>query len=231
MPELTLYRLHPERTPVRMICMYCGAEAKHRRQWRAENRRDDRGGGGSGGGVRLTPVPDGNEPVSVTLAVLLLPLLLWDALTSLAGAVGAVRRSNRTAATPPKPLPPLDPPSTLVTVTTCCRHRRFGVRFAWYGLLLAAVLAVAWYFAIRAVRAEMGTEDATAGTALLTLALSFGYVLAGPVIVDRVGPDTATLDRVREAYFRAAGVSPAQSAAAPDSSSPASGVRSKRRKR
>jgi hypothetical protein len=211
MPELTLYRLHPVRNPTPMICMYCGADASHKRQWLAENLREERG---RGGGASLTPVPTGDDPVSGIIAVLLFPILLWEAIKATVGAVGAVRTARR-AGREAKRLPPLDPPTTLVTVTTCPRHRWFALRFVWAGLLTAAGLAVLWYFAVRAVRAE-GTEETVHGTILLTaavvgtvavpLGLSFWYVLAGPVIVDRVGQDMVVLDRVRTAYFERAGI-------------------------
>jgi hypothetical protein len=44
------------------------------------------------------------------------------------------------------------------------------------------------------------------GSILGPLAISFWYTLAGPVIVDRADQDTVTLDRVRTAYFEAAGI-------------------------
>ena len=78
---------------------------------------------------------------------------------------------------------------------------------------MAVGLVALWYSAVRAVRAE-GTEESVLGTIVLTaavvgtvagpLGLSFWYVLAGPVIVDRVGQDTVVLDRVRAAYFERA---------------------------
>ena len=215
MPELTFYRLHPERTPTPALCMYCGEPATDTRQWRVANARPAAGGGGTD----ITPVPTGDDPVSGVLALLMLPFILWDLFMTLGAAAVAVFSASRTgpsAAKAPAKVPPrLNPPDTLVTVTVCDRHRRFRARFVWAGLALTAVLGVLWYAAVRVVRAE-GESDtalgtvlllaAVLGTVLLPIALSFWYIFAGPVIVDRVTEDTVVLDRVRTAYFTAAGI-------------------------
>jgi hypothetical protein len=213
MPELTLSRTNPQPPP--MVCMHCGAPATNKVEWRVENRRPEPG---RGGGTDTTPAPSGDDPVSLVIGLLLLPLALWGLLKALAAAVGSVGRSRSGPAVPSRPLPPLDPPSTLIVVTTCDRHRRFRDRFVWAGVAMVVGLAALWVWAVVVTRRVMGTDDtdlavtlvvtAVFSSVLLPIALSVWYVFAGPVTVERVTQDAVVLDRVRQAYFEAAGTVP-----------------------
>jgi hypothetical protein len=206
MPELLLPRSN--KTPPPMVCMYCGRPATHSREFEVEHHPTPRGGGGAD----ITPVPTGDDPVSGVIALLLLPFVIWDAVKAVSAALSRPR-----ANVPPKPARPV--PVSRVAVTTCDRHRWFVLRFIWAGLGLAVLLAGLWVWAVIVTRQQMGTENVDLATVLLTSAiiatiafpigLSFWYTLAGPVIVDRVTPDAAILDRVRPAYFTATGRIPA----------------------
>ena len=206
MPELLLPRSNT--TPPPMVCMYCGQPATHSREWDVEHHPETRGGGGAD----LTPVPTGDDPVSGVVALLLLPLLIWDAVKSVSAAVAQSR-----VKVPPKPARPV--PVSRAAVTTCDRHRWFVARFAWAGLGMAVVLAGLWTWAVIVTRRQMGTENVDLATVLLTSAiiatiggpigLSLWYCFAGPVIVDRVTPEAVILDRVRPPYFTATGLKPA----------------------
>lgn len=206
MPELLLPR--PNTTPPPMVCMYCGRPAAHSREFEVEHRPTPQGVGGSD----ITPVPTGDDPVSGVIALLLLPLVIWDGVKAVSAAL-----ARRRADVPPKPARPV--PASRVAVTTCDRHRWFVARFAWAGLGMAVALTGLWVWAVIVTRQQMGTEDVDLATVLLTsaiiativlpLGLAFWYTLAGPVIVDRVTPDAVILDRVRPAYFTATGRTPA----------------------
>lgn len=216
MPELIVRRNDTGKPP--MVCMYCGAPATATVEWREANRAPGPNRG-SGGGTDLTPVPTGDDPVSGIIAVLMLPLVLWELLKGLAAGVGAlVGYLTRPRPSPVPAQKPPEPPTTLVVVTTCARHRRFGDRFVWAGAAGALVLAGLWTWAVLETRRVMGTEEvglaaaliigAIFASVLLPLALSVWYAFGGPVIADRVTEDTVVLDRVRHAYFDATGRKP-----------------------
>lgn len=218
MPELTLRRTNA--APAPMVCMYCGGPATSAREWREENRRP----AAAGGGTDVVPVPAGDDPASAVVALLMLPLVLWQLLVALAAAVGAVAGwASRPASAPRAPAPPKPAPATLVVVTTCERHRRFGDHFVWAGAAMLLPLAALWWWAVAETRRVMGTEDvdvavtlvvaAILATVLLPVALAAWYFVAGPVVVDRVTESTVVLDRVRQAYFDATGAKPESHAA------------------
>jgi hypothetical protein len=214
MPELTVFRKNS--TPPPMICMYCGAAATSKREWREVNHKPIRGGDGTD----LTPVPTGDDPVSVLVAILMLPFVLWQLLVGLAAAIGAVVGFiNRPASplSPPPPVSPTKPPPTmLVFVTTCDRHRHYHRRFGWAWLGISVALAGLWACAIAETVKVMGTENvdfavvlvmtAIFATILLPMAVGTLRFLYGPVVVDRVTESTVVLDRVRQAYFEATGL-------------------------
>jgi hypothetical protein len=211
MPELTVLRTSAAPP---MVCMYCGKPATTTQQWREVNRKP-----GTGGGADLTPVPVGDDPISVVIGLLMLPLVLWQLLTGLVAAIGAVVGLINRPAPPTPAAPPREPTTTLVVVTACDRHRRFRDRFFWAGLGVLAVLAALWVGAVLETRRVMGTEEvgpavalmvtAIVSTILLPAALATWYVFAGPVIVERVTEGTVVLDRVRRVYFDATGIEPA----------------------
>jgi len=218
MPELTLRRTNA--APAPMVCMYCGEPATSTREWREENRKP----GAGGGGADVTPVPAGDDPVSAVIALLMLPVILWQLLVASASAVGAVVGwASRPAPPPQAPAPPKRVPATLVVVTTCERHRRFRDRFAWAGVAMLLPLVALWWWAIAETRQVMRTEEvdlavtlvvaAVVATILLPVALATWYFVAGPVVVDRVTESTVVLDRVRQAYFDATGAKPDEQAA------------------
>lgn len=214
MPELTVFRKNSSPPP--MICMYCGAPATSKREWREVNHKPIRGGDGTD----LTPVPTGDDPVSVLVAILMLPVLLWQLLGGLVAAIGAVVGFINRPASPPAPPAPVSPtkppPTTLVVVTTCDRHRHFHRRFGWAWLGISVALAGLWAWAIAETVKVMGTENVDFAvvlvmttifaTILLPMAVGTLRFLYGPVIVDRVTESTVVLDRVRQAYFEATGL-------------------------
>ncbi|WP_439621879.1 hypothetical protein [Gemmata sp.] len=212
MPELTISRKKP--APLPMVCMYCGAVAVAKREWRVANHKP---AGAAGGGTDLGAVPVGDDPVSAAVGLLLLPFALWELVKGLGALLGWVTRPRAPA--PPQPSnPPRDPPTTLVAVTTCERHARFTDRFVLAGAGMLVALIALWAWAVLVTRRVMGTDDtglavallvtAILSTALLPVALWVWYVLRGPVIVDRVTEHSAVLDRVRQAYFDATGLAP-----------------------
>ena len=217
MPELTISRTHT--TPAPMVCMYCGAAATTKREWRVENRPAGRPSAGGGGGD-LSAAPTGDDPISTVIAVLMLPLVLWELLKSLVAATGAVVGYFTRPRTPPTPpAPARELPTTLVFVTTCARHRRFRDRFVWAGMATGIVLVALWVWGVLETRRVMGTENvglavvllfaAIFASVLLPLALSAWYAFGGPVVADRVTEDAVVMDRVRQAYFDATGGSTA----------------------
>ena len=188
--------------PVKMACVYCGAAATHTRARRVTNPRldpppagaPDRGSAG---------LPAGDDPISGCVALVVLPFLL----------VGLVRwardgwrhRAARRAA------PPLEPPYTLVTITTCDRHRRYGRRFVAAAAVGLFVLAAGWgAMLLPAVREPIGPPLwLSVGVLVATLAFPIvflmEYVSHGPVRVSRVGRDEVTVSGARRAYFDAPG--------------------------
>lgn len=214
MPELTVHRKTAARPP--MVCMYCGEAATSAREWREVNRKPVQGGGGTD----ITPVPTGDDPVSAAIGFLMLPVVLWWLFEALVTGIGAVVGwVNRPAVhqqarvTTPKPAP-----ATLVVVTTCDRHRRYHRRFWWAWLAAGVAVAGLWAWAVVETRKVMGTEEVGFAVALVT-ATTFATVLLplgvgtvrffhGPVIIERVTEDAVVLDRVRRAYFDAAGLTP-----------------------
>jgi hypothetical protein len=214
MPELIVPRRNAGRPP--MVCMYCGAPATTAKEWREANRKPEKAAGG--GGTDLSSLPTGDDPVSGVIALVILPLVLWELLVGLAAGVGAVAGYlSRPRPTPAADRKPKEPPTTLVVVTACDRHRRFGDRFVWAG---AVALAGLWAWAVGETRRVMGTEEvglavallvgAVFATVLIPLGVSAWYAFAGPVTADRVTEDAVVLDRVRPAYFAATGRTPGQ---------------------
>jgi hypothetical protein len=214
MPELTIVRKNP--SPIPMVCMYCGAVAVTKREWRVVNRNPT---AATGGGTDLGVVPVGDDPLSAAVGLLLLPFAVWELLKGLGAALGWITRPRAPARPEPRN-PPRDPPTTLVAVPTCERHIRFTDRFVLAGAGMLVALIAIWVWAVLVTRRVMGTEDtgpavalimtAVFSTALMPLALSLWYVFRGPVIVDRVTEDAVVLDRVRQAYFDATGTTPTQ---------------------
>jgi hypothetical protein len=215
MPELIVHRRNTAPPP--MVCMYCGAPATATIEWREVNRRPEKASAG-GGDNTVLGTPIGDDPISGIIAVLMLPLVLWELLKGLVSAAGALvgylTRPRPTGAE----ARPRELPTTLVVVTTCARHRRFRDRFVWAGAGAALALAALWAGAVLETRRVMGTEDvglavtlivaAVFATVLLPLSLSAWYAFGGPVIADRTTEDAVVLDRVRPAYFDAIGVKP-----------------------
>lgn len=222
MPELIVQR--KSTTPPPMVCMYCGAAATATREWHEANRTPGKTAGGDG--TNLSSAPTGDDPISGLIAVVMLPLVLWELLKGIVAGIGAVvgYLTRPAPVRPPTPEPkPKEPPTTRVVVTTCERHRRFRARFVWAGAAGVVVLAALWVWAVLETRRVMGTEDVGLAVALvfgaifasvvLPLALSAWYAFGGPVIADRVTEDTVVLDRVRQAYFDATGQKPHDAAA------------------
>lgn len=211
MPELTVYRRNSAPPP--MVCMYCGALATSTQEWREVPAK----AGGGGGGTDLSPTPTGDDPISGAIAVVMLPLVLWELLKGLGAVAGYLTRPRPAPVPEPEPKPK-ELPTTLVVVPVCDRHRRFRDRFVWAGVGAAVVLAALWVWAVLETRRVMGTENvglavalvigASFASVLLPLALSVWYTFAGPVIADRVTEDAVVLDRVRPAYFDATGLKP-----------------------
>jgi hypothetical protein len=182
MPELVFHRVgvHP---PVRRVCMYCGRPATHRREWRVRNPETDPPAGepiGSGGW--------GSADVGVLARVL----------------VGLVRdwRARDTPGT-------LVPDHTVVTVTTCRRHRRYAWRFVWLVVLWAVILGGVWAVATQWEKDAPNRSPLWLLGVVLFLALGVPFILYqlylhhGPVRVTRVRRDTVTLGYIRRAYFTA----------------------------
>lgn len=196
-PELTFRRGAP--APVKMACVYCGAPAVHTRERRVTNPRLDPPARGSGSGSS-TDFPKGDDPISGCIALVLLPLVLYGLWTDL--------RTDWRHRTACRAAPPLDPPHTLVTVTTCARHRNYGRRFAWSIFVTCAVLAVLWAGVVL-LRHEPGGAPlwlvmcALVGTLAAPLIYAVVYDAVGPVRVSRVTRDTVTMSGVRSAYFDA----------------------------
>lgn len=220
MPELTLHRKNTAPPP--MICMYCGAPATSTVEWHEENRKSEPRSSG-GGGTDLSPTPTGDDPISGIIAVVMLPVVLWELLKELVAGIGAaaawLTRPRSAPVPPPKPKPL---PTTRVVVTMCARHRRFRDRFVWAGAAGGLAVIALWAWAVLETRRVMGTEEvglavvlligAVFATVLVPLGLSAWYAFGGPVIADRTTEDTVVLDRVRQAYFDAVGQKPAEAA-------------------
>lgn len=193
MPDLVFRRRAPAQP--KKACMYCGGPATHVRERRIRNPRIDPRAGGGGGGLGVTP--PGDDPISGCIALVLLPFVLIG-LGRQARDAWRHRAAERAA-------PPLDPSHTVVTVTTCDRHRRYGRRFVKAGLLGALVLAVAW------VPAVLGGPNAplwlvggvVVGTVAFPMILLLIWSSDGPVRVSAVTRDTVTITDVRQAYFDA----------------------------
>lgn len=212
MPELTICRKNTAPPPV--VCMYCGEHATSMQEWREVNHKPGIGGGGND----LSVVPVGDDPISAVIAILLLPLALWQLLVALVSGLGAVaglikRPPLLHSGSTPEPRPQ---PTTLVVVTTCDRHRLFHRRFWWAWLGAALVSLGLWTWAIAETRKVMGTENvdfavalvviAVLATAFLPIGVGTLRFLHGPVIVGRVTESSVVLDRVRQAYFDATGL-------------------------
>lgn len=195
MPDLTFAR--GAEPPVKMVCVYCGAPATRARERRVTNPRLDPPGGGS-----KVEVPSGDDPISGCIALVLLPLVLYGLLADLR-AWWRYRAACRNA-------PPLDPPHTLVTITTCEKHRNYRLRFVWAALVVGAVLAVLWA-GVLLLRHEPGGAPlwlvmlALVGTLAAPLVFGVVYDADGPVRVTRVARDAVTLGGVRQAYLDAPG--------------------------
>jgi hypothetical protein len=187
MPELVFHRVgvHP---PVKRVCMYCGRPAAHRREWTVRNPETDPPDDRATGTRYWGNSGDG------TLALILLPL-------ALVGLVLEWRARNTPSS--------LVPDHTVVTVTTCPRHRRYGWRFVWLVVLWAVTLGGVWAVAVQWNRVAPNQTPLWLLGVLLFLALgvplilSFVYAEHGPVRVTRVRRDSVTLGFVRPAYFRA----------------------------
>lgn len=188
-------------TPVRMACMYCGAPATHRVDRRVTNRPTDSSGGRGPGydATQRTTADAGDNPVGAVLAVVGLVIFAVQ-------VVGDVRdwlaRRRELA-------PSAKPGYTVVTITTCDRHRRY------------------WPFALRA---WLGALGLFLGTVVLAVAFGHGYspwaslfivlpmvaLFVGPMLalivlsnyprvrVTDVSRDTVTLGGISPAYFGAA---------------------------
>jgi hypothetical protein len=195
-PDLTFRR--GAEGPVKMACMYCGALATHTRERRVANPRLD-----PLGSSPLPGLPAGDDPISGCIALVLLPFLL----------IGLGRRArdswrHRAAL---RVAPPLDPPHTVVTVTTCARHYRYGWRFVVVAGAGVLVLALGWgTMFLPGVREPIGPPLwLSVGVLVATLAFPIVFLVAyaghGPVRVSRVTRDELTLCDVRQEYFDAPG--------------------------
>ncbi len=217
MPELTIQRLHPSRTPVPHVCMYCGEPSTRADERRVEHPADDKPAAG-GGASTLGTLPSGDDPVSAAVGLLLLPFILWELLVWLVRIPGALARwwarpSRPAAASDTRPPPA--PHVTVVAITTCDRHGDFRRRFVLAGVALCVALAALWWVGLAAAVADKPSGAALIVAALLAtvvgpIGLAVWYTLAGPVIVDRVTRDAVVLDRVRPAYFTASGLEATQ---------------------
>jgi hypothetical protein len=196
MPDLTFRRGAP--APVKQVCMYCGRPATHARERRVRNPRLDPPPGGADHGA--SGVPTGDDPVSGCIALVLLPFVLVG--------LGRQLRDSWRHRVARWRAPPLDPPDTVVTVTTCDRHRHYGRRFVWGATLGLIVIAAGWAAMTLLDRDRLGAPLWLAGgTVVATVAFPvvFLYLWAtdGPVRISRVARDTVTLSDVRGAYFDA----------------------------
>lgn len=200
MPDLIFRRGAP--AAVKMVCVYCGRPATHAREKRVTNPRLDPLPGGSAA-RDLGELPRGDDPISGCIAVVLLPFVL-------VGLGRQIRDSWRYRAAE-RAAPPLDPPHTVVTITTCDRHRHYGWRFVWFAVVGCLVLAAGWTAGV--LLGRDGPPGAplwlSAGTLIATVAFPIVFLFLwasdGPVRVSAVNRDTATLSDVRKAYFDAAG--------------------------
>lgn len=201
MSDLT-FRRGATSGPVKMVCMYCGAPASHLHERRVTNPRLDPPAG-SGSGVTPSDVPRGDDPLSGCLSIVLLVLVLIGI------GQGARDAAKHRAAL--REAPPLDPSHTVVTITTCDRHRRFGRRFVVAGVIGLFVLACGWgAMLLPAVREPLGPPlwlvmTVLIGTIAFPIVLLMEYAGHGPVRVSRVGRDEVVLSEVRQAYFDAPG--------------------------
>ena len=200
MPDLTFDRTTPQRTPVRMVCMYCGRPAAHADQRRVVNPKEDPEPCDTEAHRRrrLTGVLNGltnrsNVTNVMTVAVIVLATIGW-----LFDRLG--RRD------PDARLPPLTPPDTVVTITTCGRHRWSAARRRWGAVAaIACKLAVwAWY-----VARELGRPPGQSSTWLILVPILVSAVAVAavarftrpPVRVTAVARDTVVVGNVSEAYF------------------------------
>jgi hypothetical protein len=187
MPELVFHRVgvYP---PVRRVCMYCGRPAAHRREWPVRNPETDPPADRAAGSRSWGNTDPG------AVALILFPFVL-------VGLILEWRERNATST--------LIPDHTVVTVTTCPRHRRFALRFVWLIALWAVILGGVWAFAVQWNKAAPNQTPLWLLGVVLFLALGVPlilylvYVEHGPVRVTRVRRDTVTLGFVRPAYFTA----------------------------
>jgi hypothetical protein len=193
-PDLVFRRdgTHP---PVKPACMYCGRPATRTRSWDVENPRLDPPHGVSR--FRVRPGDDFG-----CFAVVFLPMLLVE----LVGRLSEGRTYREALAT----AAPLVPASTTVTLTTCDRHHRFGRRWGWVVAGWFAALAVSWGL-LPLLRTQPGGAPLWLFALLIVTTLAAPLILLlmwgehGPIHIDRVGRESATLTRVRKAYFDAPG--------------------------
>jgi hypothetical protein len=194
-PDLTFRRGAVGR--VKLACVYCGAPATHSRERRVTNPRLDPPASSSS----LPELPAGDDPISGCIALVLLPFLLIG--------LGKHARDSRRHRAALRAAPPLDPPDTIVTVTTCARHRRFGRRFVVAAVVGVLVLALGWgTMLLPAVREPIGPPLwLSVGVLVATLAFPIVFLMEyaghGPVRVSRATRDEVTLSGVRQEYFDA----------------------------
>ncbi|MDY3561279.1 hypothetical protein R5W23_002556 [Gemmata sp. JC673] len=195
-PELIFHR--GDQASVKMACMYCGAPATHTHERRVTNPRlDAPSRSGAGGNVSL-----GDDPISGCIALVLLPLVLY-------GLWGDLRAGWRHRAAC-RVAPPLDPPDTLVTTTTCDRHRHYARRFTRAVLTVCAACALLWVGVVLLRHQPGGAPlwlvvGALVGTLAAPLIFVVVYDAVGPVRVSKVTRDSVTMGGVRSAYFDAPG--------------------------
>ncbi len=198
MPDLIFRRGVTE--PVKMACMYCGAAATHARERRVTNPRLDPPDNPN---PALDGVPGGDDPISGCIALVMLPFVLLGL-----GRQARVWWRHRAAL---KAAPPLYPPDTVVTVTTCGRHRCYARRFAVAAAVGVFVLACGWGAMLLPAVCEPVGPPLWLSVSMLVTTLAFPIVLLmewanhGPMRVSRVGRDGVVLSDVRPAYFDAPG--------------------------